>query len=95
MNLLRRRLLAALDNAKTNITEALEANPTDAIETLLSQARDTLVVAEVSLVPQLREELETAEARAAQAEAGLADARARADSEKERADTYDPRVPLS
>ena len=46
--------------AQTKIAEALEANPTDAIKTLLSQAQGTLTTAQVSLVPRLREELDTA-----------------------------------
>ena len=89
------RAQALLDDAQTKITEALEANPTDAIETLLSQAQGTLTAAQVSLVPRLFDELDTAEARAAQTEAERDEARTRADSEKERADTYDPRVSLA
>ena len=100
---------AALDDAQTKITEALATNPTDAIKTALSQAQGMLTTAQVSLMPLLREELETAEARAAQTAAERDEARIRADSEtaradsekeradseKERADTYDPRVSLA
>ena len=55
------RAQAALDVAQTKIAAALEANPTGAIETALSQAQGALTTAQVSLVPLLREELETAE----------------------------------
>ncbi len=54
---------AALDAAQTQITAALEANPTDAVETVLLQAQGLLTTAQVSLVPLLREELAEARAR--------------------------------
>ncbi len=56
------RAQAALDDAQTKIAEALEANPTGSVETLLSQAQGALTTAQISLVPLLREEL--ADARA-------------------------------
>ena len=56
------RAQTALDDAQAKIAAALAADPTDAIETALSQAQGALATAQVSLVPLLREELETAEA---------------------------------
>ncbi len=56
------RAQAALDDAQTKITAALAANPTGAIETVLSQAQGALTTAQISLVPLLREELAEAEA---------------------------------
>ena len=75
------RAQAALDEAQASLTAALAAKPSTEIKTLLAQAQATLSTAQVSLVPELRRE--------------LADARTRADTEKERADTYDPRVTLN
>ncbi len=73
------RAQAALDVAQTRIAEALAADPTGAIETLLSQAQGALTTAQVSLVPLLREELETAEADLAARTKERDDARAERD----------------
>ena len=91
----------ALDEAQTKLQEALDADPDASLRTLLAQAQGTLTTAQVSLLPLLREELETARTerdeartradnekeRADTAEGERDEAQARADSEKERADT--------
>ncbi len=82
------RAQAALDDAQARLGEALEANPSAALRNLLAQAQATLTTAQVSLVPLLREELA---ARAAERNA----ARAEREAQRQRADTYDPRVSLA
>ena len=72
------RAQAALDEAQTKLTAALAAEPSPEIKTLLAQAQATLSTTQVSLVPKLRRE--------------LADARTRADTEKERADAEKERA---
>ena len=66
------RAQAALDTAQTELGKArraLEANPDAALSTLLAQAQATLTIAQVSLVPLLREELADARTRASEAAA--------------------------
>ena len=75
------RALAALDDAQAKLATALSADPSETLRATLSQARTLLTTAQLSLVPQLRQELETAEADAA--------------TQRTRADTYDPRVSLA
>ena len=82
------RAQAALDDAQTKLTAALDANPTPEIRTLLLQAQVTLSTAQISLVPPLRQELAQAESAAAKHERDAAEQRARADA-------YDPRVSLA
>ncbi len=52
---------AALDDAQAKLTTALDADPTGAVLTALTQAQATLTTAQVSLVPLLRQELADAE----------------------------------
>ena len=53
---------AALDDAQAKLTTALDADPTGAVLTALTQAQDTLSTAQLSLLPLLRQELADAEA---------------------------------
>ena len=82
------RAQTAVDAARTALAEALDADPTDELRSLLAQAQAMLSTAQISLMPLLREEL-------AEAEAEAAAQRARAKAQRARANTYDPRVPLS
>ena len=75
------RAQTAVDAARTALAEALDANPTDELRSLLAQAQAMLSTAQISLMPLLREE--------------LAEAEAEADAQRARANTYDPRVPLT
>ena len=56
------RALVALDDAQAKLATALGADPSETLRATLSQARTLLTTAQVSLVPQLRRELETAAA---------------------------------
>ena len=59
------RAQTALDDAQAKLGEALDANPSGTLRALLAQTQATLVAAQVSLAPLLREELATAERDAA------------------------------
>ena len=75
------RARTALTAAQTSLKKALEAEPPTPIKNMLAQIQAALSVAQVSLVPQLRQDLVVVQARA--------------DAEKERADTYDLRMSLN
>ena len=62
---------AALDAAQAALTTALDADPSDALRTLLAQAQGTLTTAQVSLVPLLRQELARYDPRVSLADALL------------------------
>ena len=70
------RAQAALDTAQAALGGALEANPDAPLRTLLAQAQATLTTAQLSLMPLLRQELETARAAREAAEAERDEARA-------------------
>ena len=87
------RAQAALDAAQTALTTALAADPSDELRAVLSQAQGALSTAQVSLVPLLRRELETAEGeaeeqrkRAEKAEGERDTARSEAEEQRARAD---------
>lgn len=86
------RAQTALDDAQAKLGEALDANPSGTLRTLLAQTQATLVAAQVSLVPLLREELATAERDAAAQRARADTEKARADEEKARADAEKARA---
>ncbi len=80
------RALAAIEDAQAKLTTALRANPSDTLRTTLSQAQALLATAQVSLVPQLRQELMQAEEDAAAQRARAGEAEAARKREKVRAD---------
>ena len=86
------RAQTALDDAQTKLGEALDENPSGTLRTLLAQTQATLVAAQVSLVPLLREELATAERDAAAQRTRADTEKARADGEKARADAEKARA---
>ena len=80
------RAQAAIDDAQAKLETAFEANPSGALRSTLSQAQALLTTAQVSLVPQLRQELTQAEGDAATQRARAAAAEAARKREKARAD---------
>ena len=74
------RAQTALNDAQAKLTTALDANPTGAVLTALTQAQGTLTTAQLSLMPLLRQELADAEAERDTARAERDTARAEVDS---------------
>ena len=80
------RAQAAIDDAQAKLKAAFEANPSGALRSTLSQAQALLTTAQVSLVPQLRQELTQAEGDAAAQRARAGTAEIARDEQKARAD---------
>ena len=92
------RARTALARARTDLAaadRALEAVPNRAAQDALTEARNAITTAQLSLLPRIERELNAAEENLATRTTERDAARADAATQKLRADTYDPRVSLT